>query len=222
MSTYVLMKILESAPNRYDTGIRILMLGRITKVYDRVALLVEKDQKVLDIGCGTGALSIRAARKGAFVKGIDINPQMLEVAMRNAREAGITNRVEFAEMSVVELDREESECYDVVMSGLCFSELSFDEVTFTLTEIKRILKTNGLLIIADEVVPRNLFKRICVWILRFPLAALTYLITQTRVHAIRDLESRVQSTGFQIKEIRRNYLGDFIQLVSVKTEKGEA
>ncbi len=214
------MKILESAPSRYDTGIWMLTLGRIDKVYDQIALIIGKNQKVLDIGCGTGALSLRAARKGALVKGIDINPEMLEVAVRKAHDVGITDRVEFAEMSVVELDREESECYDVVMSGLCFSELSFDEVTFTLTQVKRILKTKGLLIIADEVIPLNLFKRICVWILRFPFAALTYLITQTKVHAIRDLEGRVQSAGFQLREVHRNCLGNFIQLVSVKTGKG--
>jgi hypothetical protein len=31
MSTYILMKVLESAPSRYDRGIRILTLGRLDK-----------------------------------------------------------------------------------------------------------------------------------------------------------------------------------------------
>ncbi|HUW96689.1 MAG TPA: class I SAM-dependent methyltransferase, partial [Anaerolineae bacterium] len=37
MSTYVLMRILESAPSRYDRGLRILTLGRLDRAYDRLA-----------------------------------------------------------------------------------------------------------------------------------------------------------------------------------------
>ena len=73
MSTYVLMRILESAPRRYDLGIRLLTLTRLDKAYDRLAGYIERGQRVLDLGCGTGALTLRAAQRGAKVKGIDIN-----------------------------------------------------------------------------------------------------------------------------------------------------
>ena len=74
MSTYVLMRILESAPSRYDLGIRLLTLGKLDPVYDRLVLNIQHGQKVLDIGCGTGALTCLAAQRGAQVTGIDINP----------------------------------------------------------------------------------------------------------------------------------------------------
>ena len=61
MRTFVLMKILESAPERYDAGIWLLTLGAITKSYDRLAKNIHPGQHVLDLGCGTGALAIRAA-----------------------------------------------------------------------------------------------------------------------------------------------------------------
>lgn len=80
MSTYVLMKVLESAPSRYDAGIRLLTLGKVDEVYARLASHIKDGQRVLDIGCGTGALTLRAAQQGAKVKGIDINAQMLEIA----------------------------------------------------------------------------------------------------------------------------------------------
>jgi ubiquinone/menaquinone biosynthesis C-methylase UbiE len=62
MSTYVLMKIFEVFPRRYDKGIRLLTFGKLDKVYDRLVSPIKKGDRVLDIGCGTGAISLRAAR----------------------------------------------------------------------------------------------------------------------------------------------------------------
>ena len=64
MSTYVLMRILESSPRRYDLGIRLLTLGHLDRAYDRLVGRIERGQRVLDLGCGTGALTLRAARRG--------------------------------------------------------------------------------------------------------------------------------------------------------------
>ena len=61
MSTYIFMKVLESTPCRYDRGIRILTLGRLDKAYDRLVSHIKNGQRVLDLGCGTGALILKAA-----------------------------------------------------------------------------------------------------------------------------------------------------------------
>lgn len=55
------MRLLESAPERYDLGIHLLSLGQINRVYDRVAELVH-GPNVLDLGCGTGNMTTRLAR----------------------------------------------------------------------------------------------------------------------------------------------------------------
>ena len=155
MSTYVLMRMLESAARRYELGIRLLTLGRLDAAYDRLASHIEAGQQVLDVGCGTGALTLRAARRGAKVKGIDINAQMLRIAGQRLQEAGLTETVDLAEMGVAELDGEEAQHYDAVMSGLCLSELSKDEVAYALKEVMRVLRPGGLLLIADEVKPQG-------------------------------------------------------------------
>jgi len=207
------MKILETAPGRYDKGIRILTLGRLGKAYDRLTSHIRKGQKILDLGCGTGALTIRAAQKAAKVKGIDINSQMLEIAQNRATEANLAQNVELCEMGVAELGGEESESYDIVMSGLCFSELTEDELLYTLREAKRILKPEGLLLIADEVRPKSISKMILNWLIRIPLVTITYLITQTTTKAVKNLPEKVEKAGLAIQSIKLSKIEDFIELV---------
>jgi len=214
MSTFILMKILESAPNRYDRGIYLLTLGKLDKVYDRLTSHLKKDQKVLDLGCGTGAITLKAAQKGAKVKGIDINPQMLETAQKQAIKKNLIQNIELCEMGVAELEKEESESYDIVMSGLCFSELTENELINTLKEIKRILKPGGLLLVADEVRPKNISKKILNEIIRFPLKVMVYIITQTTIHAIDSLPKKIKESGLSIESVRLNNIENFIELVA--------
>jgi len=171
---------------------------------------------VLDIGCGTGALTLRAARNGAKVKAIDINAQMMEIAKQKIERSGHSASVEFQEMGIVELDSEPAENYDVVMSGLCFSELTDDELTFGLTQVHRILKPGGLLLVADEARPQNFIKKIFYWLLRLPMVVITYIITQTTTHAVSRLPQKVEQANFDIEQVRLNKLGSFIELVAKK------
>ncbi len=45
--------------------------------------------RVLDVACGTGAVAIEAARRGASVVAVDITPRMLDVARARAADAGV-------------------------------------------------------------------------------------------------------------------------------------
>lgn len=213
------MKIMESAPDRYDAGVRILTLGSVDKAYDRLISHVKESQRVLDIGCGTGALTLRAAQKGSIVKGIDVNSQMLEIANKRAAEAKLEQNIELCEIGVAELSGEEAESYDVVMSGLCFSELAEDELIYSLKEVERILKPRGLLLIADEVMPKNIPKRIFHRLIRFPLVIITYLLTQTTTSSVRNLTERIKEAGLLIESVRLSKMENFIELVAKKPAK---
>jgi ubiquinone/menaquinone biosynthesis C-methylase UbiE len=214
VSTYILMKVLESAPSRYDRGIRLLTLGSVDRAYDRLAALVKADERVLDIGCGTGALALRAARHGALVKGIDVNAQMIEIAQQRADTAGLSARIDLCEMGVAELDAEAAQHYDVVTSGLCLSELTPGERAYALEQAYRVLKPEGLLLLADEVVPARILKRLLHGLIRLPLVAITYLLTQTTTRAVRDLPEQVRAAGFEIQSTRRSGLGSFVELIA--------
>lgn len=77
--------------------------------YDRVAdgLTISTDQtmrvarirpgeKVLDLATGTGITAIAARERGASVTGVDLTPELLEVARGKARDAGFTD-IDFRE-----------------------------------------------------------------------------------------------------------------------------
>ena len=220
MSTYILMKILESTPRRYDRGISILTLGKLDESYDRLIAYVQKGNKVLDIGCGTGRLTLKAALKGAMVKGIDINAQMLEIAQKKVVEASLSKTVELSEMGVAELENEESNSYDIVMSGLCFSELTENEIKYTLNEVKRILKPDGLLLIADEVKPKSISKRFLHGFIKILLMIVTYLITQTTTHAVQGLPEKIKAIGLKLESVRLNNGENFMELIAKKEKRG--
>ena len=223
MSTYVLMKILESTPDRYDRGIRLLTLGRLDEAYDRLAAHIQPGDRVLDIGCGTGALTLRTLARGGDVTAMDINPEMMDVAEKKVvayrRETGETSgEVTFLEMGVAEMDELETGGFDAVMSGLCFSELTDDEIFYALGHIERILRVGGMLLIGDEVPPEGILRRLLYTLFRIPLTALTYLVTQTTTGAVRNLRSRVADAGLQIESIRRSGVGGFVELVARKND----
>lgn len=210
------MKILESSPSQYDRGIRLLSFGKIDKIYDRLTSHILSGQQVLDIGCGTGALALRAALNGARIKAMDINSHMLEIARKKANEAGILQNMQFIEMGVAELGNEQANAYDIVMSGLCFSELTDDELVFTLFQVSRILKPDGCLLVADEIMPDTLFHKIISTFIRIPLKIITYLLTQTTTRAIKNLPQKISQSGLIIESIHHNKLHDFTELVAKK------
>jgi ubiquinone/menaquinone biosynthesis C-methylase UbiE len=209
--SYVFMKILESAPRRYDLGIRLLSLGRISRVHQEMAERgVSEGSRALDIGCGTGSLAIACARRGAQVTGIDTSPQMLDIARRKVEQAGLTDSIALLQMSAIELDEGfEPESFDTIMSSLTFSELSDDEQCFVLRQCRRLLKDGGRLIVADETVPPSWPKRLLHLAVRLPLAAVTYVLTQTTTRAVTELERKIADAGFEIQWANTSLLGDF-------------
>lgn len=216
MSTYVLMRILESAPRRYDLGIRLLTLGAVEPAYDRLVTHIEEGDHVLDVGCGTGALALRAAVRGAHVKGIDVNTEMLAVAKDKVAKAHTAGQVKLEEKGVAELDQESSETYDAVMSGLCFSELSEDELEYVVQQAFRILKPGGRLLVADEVLPADVWLRWIHRLVRIPLTLAAYLISGQITRPLVSVPVRIEKGGFIVESRRATAFGSFLEVVALK------
>jgi ubiquinone/menaquinone biosynthesis C-methylase UbiE len=211
MASYVFMKVLESAPERYDAGISLLSLGRTTRVRrDIVENYVAAGDEVLDIGCGTGTLAVLCAEKGASVLAFDGSRQMLAIAKRRVSERNLTGKVQLREMAAVAMDKSfADESFDKIVSTLMFSELYPDEQRFVLREARRILRPGGLLIIADEVRPRSAWKRLLYMLVRLPLAAAAYALTQTSTRALKGIEDALADAGFELVHRKMSLLDSF-------------
>ncbi len=220
MSTFVLMRVLESAPQRYDAGMRLITLGRLDAAYDRLAGRVRVGERVLDLGCGTGALTLRAACRGARVLGVDVDAGMLAIAARRVAAAGLEDRVELREAGVAELGREADGSYHAVLAGLFLSELGPDERRHALREAARLLRPGGLLLLADEVRAAGRARRLLLGALRAPLVLLAWLATQQSTHPLQDPEAMVRAAGLAPESVRRSALGSLVELVAAKAGGG--
>lgn len=214
------MKILETRPSRYDKGINLLTAGHAKKAKEEiVASWVKADTRMLDMGCGTGELLVLAARAGATVIGVDISEEMLSIARKRFQSADIAGT--FYHAGVTELDTLFADnSFDLITSTLVFSELYSEERKWALSEFARLLKPTGLLVLADEVIPRSYIKKLLYHLVRFPLAVITYIVAQTTTKAVSDIFHEVTRYGFEIIDEKRTLLDSFA-ILSAKKPKQE-
>jgi len=93
--------------------------------------------KLLDLGTGSGTQAVELAKKGFTVTGSDISPSATEKAKLFA------NNVNFVIGNILN-SKFEKESFDYILDRGCFHVLSIDDRDTYLSQIRRILKKNGI------------------------------------------------------------------------------
>jgi ubiquinone/menaquinone biosynthesis C-methylase UbiE len=116
---------------------------------------VKAGDKVLDVGCGSGRLTMAAqgwAGADGQAVGLDPSPEMIQVARKNAERAGLKARFE---LGVVESLTFPDASFDVVLNRLMLHHLPGDLKQRGLTEMRRILKPGGICLVVDFEPPKS-------------------------------------------------------------------
>jgi ubiquinone/menaquinone biosynthesis C-methylase UbiE len=137
---------------------RWLFEGRGTRVYDwwsglvgrrlyrRVAADVASGARpgaaILDVGAGTGRLLVELARRRDDIglSGVDLSPDMISVAERNARRAGLADRIALAVGDVAALPYPDRS-FDLIVSTLSMHH--WPDVAGAAAELGRVLRPGG-------------------------------------------------------------------------------
>jgi ubiquinone/menaquinone biosynthesis C-methylase UbiE len=101
---------------------------------------------VLELGCGTGRVTIPVARTGAHIVGVDRSEEMLAHARRRARRAPISARPAFVRSDIRSLPFRKSARFDLVMApyGILQSLVREADLTATLDAVFRVLSRDGV------------------------------------------------------------------------------
>jgi ubiquinone/menaquinone biosynthesis C-methylase UbiE len=101
---------------------------------------------VLELGCGTGRVSIPAARTGARVVGVDRSAEMLEYARTRARRTRLKGRVCWVRGDIRLLPFRHTTRFKLVMApyGILQSLVSETDLKTTLASVNRVLAPGGV------------------------------------------------------------------------------
>jgi len=143
--------------SQYDIFTSLLGLG-VNRPNSRMIVemaKIEPGDKVLDVGCGTGNLTLTAQRyagASGSAYGIDASPEMIAVAQKKARRSGSGTAFE---VGLIEAIAYPDATFDVVISRLVIHHLPDDLKRQGFREIYQVLKPGGLFFLADFKPPTN-------------------------------------------------------------------
>ena len=104
-----------------------------------------KDVRALDVGCGGGLLSEAMAQAGADVVGIDLSPELLEVAKLHALGAELSN-IDYQLQSAEDMAQAQPEQFDLVTCMEMLEHVPDPEAV--LAACVKLLKPGGLLVLS--------------------------------------------------------------------------
>ena len=144
----------DTISGEYDGLNRMISLGLDQKWRDNVVKMVadHEPEVVMDIATGTGDLVIKMAQQTSAKKliGLDISSGMLEVGKIKVEKEDLSHRVEMVVGDSENLNYKDESIDAVTVS---YGVRNFEDLEKGLSEILRVLKPGGILVILETSVP---------------------------------------------------------------------
>jgi SAM-dependent methyltransferase len=202
----------------------------LTRFYDPVVALTTREHtfkrrllreagiaggRVLDLGCGTGTLSVWAKQShpGAEVVGVDGDPEILKIARKKAERSGVD--VRFDRAMAYDLPYPD-DSFQRVLSSLLFHHLDHDGKGNAVGEVFRVLAPGGELLVADWGRPSSRLMRA----LFFGVQLLDGF-ENTRDNVQGRLPSLFTQAGFREVDVLREYATIYGTLTLYRARKPE-
>ncbi len=187
----------------------------LTRYYDRLVAFTMQDekfkrsvlkyadiqshQKVLDFGVGTATLSILAKLEFPTLDltGLDVDEKVLKIAAENVEKAGV--KLDLLRYDGVEIPFDDGSL-DTIISSLVFHHLQPEQKSKALSEIFRVLKPGGTLVIADWHRPSTIFHAAGFFFVRVLDG-----FSNTYDHAKGNLPQFMEMAAFKEVELKAKY-----------------
>ena len=138
----------DTIARTYDRLNRVMTLGLDRRWRNRAVRGLQG--KVLDVACGTGDMVVELTKQGCTVTGVDLSQEMMEIAKQKAPDA-----------TYILADAEhlpfEDNSFDAVTCA--FGVRNFVHLERGLSEMLRVLKPGGTMVILELATPDNLLIR---------------------------------------------------------------
>jgi 2-polyprenyl-3-methyl-5-hydroxy-6-metoxy-1,4-benzoquinol methylase len=125
-------------PNREHEDFLSFALGQLGDVAGR---------RILEVGCGSGALAVYLALQGAEVVGIDVSQGNCRVAERRAAVSGVAGRATFRAVPAEQLDDPDGH-YDLIVGNQVLHHV---ELAQAMPNLHRMLEPGGRAVVCEPV-----------------------------------------------------------------------
>ncbi len=172
----------------YDPVVALTMRERTFRSRLVAQVVAGEPRAVLEIGCGTGSLTVRLAQAlpASSVVGLDPDPD----ALARARAKDPAKRIDWREGNALGLPLPERS-FDRVVASLALHHLTTAEKRAALAEAHRVLRPGGRLHIADWGAPQDALMKTAFFALRVLDG-----FAVTRAHARGELPALIEQAGF--------------------------